>query len=78
MAGPLSKILEEFESPEDIDDNYDTKPSRRIEKRFPGYQKTYHGILAASRIGLDRMRARCEHFNQWCRSLEEMGREILD
>lgn len=78
LAGPFSDVLKNLESPEEIDDNYDTKPSKRIEDHFPSYQKTYHGILAARSIGLESMRARCKHFGQWCSALEEMGRELND
>lgn len=57
-------------SPEEIDEGYETAPSRRILKSFPAYQKTLHGPLAALEIGLDAMRAQCPHLSGWLAALE--------
>lgn len=69
--GPkLIKIAEEFLSPEDIDDSPETAPSKRIEALYPGYEKPLHGPIIAQKIGLNAIRERCAHFNQWLRRLE--------
>jgi hypothetical protein len=40
-----------FDSPEHINDGYDTKPSKRLENLLhPKYKKTTHGPRAAARI----------------------------
>jgi len=69
----LQKVREEFNSPEEIDDNPHTAPSKRIERLFPFYQKTLHGILALKRISIEIMRAECPHFDDWLGKLEHLG-----
>jgi hypothetical protein len=66
-------IRNEFSNPEEINDNYDTCPSRRIEGVFKGFKKTINGITAASRIGLETMRRECPHFNEWIGKLKNLG-----
>ena len=69
----LSVIKAEFESPEEIDDDPKTAPSRRIQGFFPGYQKTLDGPLIILEIGLDQIRSECPHFNDWIESVERLG-----
>jgi len=66
-------IRNEFSNPEEINDNYDTCPSRRIEGVFEGFKKTIDGISAAGQIGLETMRRECPHFNEWITKLEDIG-----
>lgn len=68
--GALRAARAAVESPEEIDEGYETAPSRRILKAFPAYQKTLHGPLAAMEIGLESMRAQCPHLNGWLAALE--------
>jgi hypothetical protein len=64
------KINEQFQTPEDINDNPETAPSKRIIQYYPAYQKVFHGIIAAKRIGIETMRKKCHHFNSWIERLE--------
>lgn len=66
----FSAIRDDFDTPEDINDNPETAPSKRIVQLFPGYRKTLHGPNAARRIGLDVMRSECPHFAKWMTQLE--------
>ena len=66
-------IRNKFSTPEEINDHYDTCPSRRIEGVFQGFRKTINGIPAASRISLNTMRQECPHFNDWITELETLG-----
>ena len=66
-------IRNKFSTPEEINDHYDTCPSRRIEGVFQSFRKTINGITAASRIGLKAMRQECPHFNEWVTKLENLG-----
>lgn len=68
-------IRNEFSNPEEINDHYDTCPSRRIEKVFEGFKKTIDGITTADRIGLETMRQECPHFNEWIARLEGIGKQ---
>lgn len=68
--GELNKIRNQFNTPEEINDDPATAPSKRLLKVFPGYQKPFYGPLVTQRIGLDNIRAECEHFNSWLIKLE--------
>jgi hypothetical protein len=66
----IAKIAAAYPTPEDIDDGPMTAPSKRLHEVFTAYQKTVHGPLAVTAIGLDRIRATCPHFHQWLGRLE--------
>ena len=69
----LQNIRSQFPTPEDINDNKDTAPSKRIAKVIPRYKKTVYGPLLAMEIGLDKIRAECPRFDGWVTSLESLG-----
>ena len=73
VSAQLQRILESFSCPEEINDNYDTCPSRRIEQHVDNYVKTLDGIVAARNIGLAKMRQECPHFDEWIEKLENIG-----
>lgn len=70
VSAELEHVLKLFSCPEEINDNYDTCPSRRIIKYIENYVKTVDGIIAAREIGLEKMRQECPHFNEWITKLE--------
>ena len=69
----LQKIRSQFQTPEDINDNEDTAPSKRIKKVIPQYDKRVNAPLLAVEIGLDKIRTECPRFNSWVTSLESLG-----
>jgi hypothetical protein len=69
----LLETRNKFKSPEEINDNPCTAPSKLIIRAFPSYRKTVHGPLIIRRIGLEKIRRQCEHFNQWISKLEKLG-----
>jgi len=71
----LACILGSFSCPEEINDNYETCPSRRIKQHIENYVKTVDGIIAACQIGLTKMRRGCPHFNEWITKLENIGNQ---
>lgn len=73
LLGPFQKIRDNVDSPEDINDNYDTCPSRRIKAIYLDYDKVVDGTRVAKAIGLDKMRAECPHFNTWITQLESLA-----
>ena len=75
LSSTFLAIRNEFSNPEEINDSYDKCPSRRIEEVFQGFKKTINGITAASRIGLEKMRQECPHFNEWITKLEDIGNQ---
>ena len=73
-----NKLLEArnlFPTPEDINNNRETAPSKRILKIFANgeYSKTEHGPIIASAIGLAKIREECPLFNEWVTRLENLG-----
>jgi hypothetical protein len=62
-------------NPELIDDGAQTAPSKRIIKEIPEYEdrKASAGPVVADKIGLEALRARCQHFDQWLTALEALA-----
>ncbi len=60
-------------APEEINENRETAPSKRLKQVFPSFKKTLHGPTAAKRIGLEPIRARCPHFDSWITRLEQFA-----
>ncbi|MHB1654173.1 MAG: DUF4276 family protein [Desulfitobacteriaceae bacterium] len=63
-----------FSSPEHINEGFVTAPSKRIGSLIPEYldSKRIAGPLVAKEIGLEKIRQKCRHFNDWLRSLEAL------
>lgn len=72
LAPKFQAIRDDFDSPEDINDNKTTAPSKRVERIVDPYSKPFHGNLAALKIGLPAMRRECPHFDEWLRRLESI------
>lgn len=71
----LGRLAEEFGNPELIDDGQQTAPSKRIIAQFPDYEdrKPTVGPIIAEAIGLEVIRSKCRHFNEWLTKLENLG-----
>ena len=69
----LRQIRSQFPTPEDINDNSDTAPSKRIPKVIPRYNKKVNGPLIAEKIGLGVIRTECPRFDAWVKRLESLG-----
>jgi len=71
----LHTIAVKCRSPELIDDGQHTSPSKRIIGVFPDYAgaKVTIGPLIAKRIGLQAIRERCPHFDDWLTKIERLG-----
>lgn len=74
LAEQFQSICDDFACPEEINDNYETAPSRRIKKVFSSYSKI-DGVSAAKQIGLQSIREKCPHFDQWLSKLEQIGNQ---
>lgn len=66
-------IRNAFATPEDINDNPNTAPSKRVLGAYPAYRKVLDGTLAAKAVGIDRMRQECPHFRAWLEQLEALA-----
>lgn len=70
----LQNIRNAFETPEHINNHYETKPSKRLKKHlYPRYRKTRHGPLAAQKIGLSTIENECRHFHDWMEALRKLA-----
>lgn len=72
----IKSHISQFESivaslePEEINDLPNTSPSNRIKSIINNYQKDTHGVIVAKSIGLEKMREKCPHFNDWLDQIE--------
>ena len=70
----LATVLQKSGNPELIDNGPTTAPSKRIIKAIEGskkykYNKPTTGKSVAKEIGIDELRAKCTHFNEWIEKL---------
>lgn len=72
----FQEIRNEFTTPEEINNNPQKAPSKRIEALFPEYDKPIHGSLAAIEIGLKTIRSECLIFDNWLKRLEKLANSI--
>ena len=73
LAQRFTTIRNSVATPEDIDDDPNSAPSKRVIAAYSGYQKVVDGTLAAQAVGIDKMRQECPHFRQWLESLESLA-----
>ncbi len=71
----LEEIVTQCGTPETIDDNVNTAPSKRLDRLCRehtrrGYRKTTDGVTAAERVTLASMRGACPHFSAWMARIE--------
>ncbi|MES2944122.1 MAG: DUF4276 family protein [Pseudomonadota bacterium] len=70
----LTRIRTSVQTPEHINDGYQTAPSRRLEGLLhPKYKKTTHGPRAAAHITLEVIERECKHFKSWMDSLRGLA-----
>lgn len=67
----IQQILDECGTPEEINDSVNNAPSRRLNQLINGkYRKTTQGIAIANEIGLEQIRQKCPHFDEWLQKVE--------
>ncbi|NUM54355.1 MAG: DUF4276 family protein [Candidatus Hydrogenedentes bacterium] len=69
----FAKICNSVASPEEINENPNAAPSKRIKDLFPAYRKVIHGPLTVAKIGLEVIREQCPHFAEWLTNLEDFA-----
>ncbi len=62
----------EGQNPELINEGAQTAPSKRIIREIPAYDKVTAGAMVATKIGLERLREKCRHFDEWITTLENL------
>ncbi len=73
VAAQFQAVRDAFDTPEHINDNPQTAPSKRIisifEKHGKKYRKTFHGSIASKEIEVSKIVDECPHFAEWIGSL---------
>lgn len=72
LAYRFHQVRNDFPTPEDINDNPNTAPSKRVIAIYSAYRKVIEGTLAARAVGIERMRQECAHFRNWLEQLETL------
>jgi hypothetical protein len=72
----LTQVLQNVGNPELINNSPHTAPSKRIIKAIEGDNKTHYnynkpktGKFVTEKIGIDMLREKCQHFNDWIEKL---------
>lgn len=73
LAQSLQHVRDEVPTPEDIDDDPQSAPSKRVLRIHPPYRKPLHGTSAAVEVGISSMRQECAHFRNWLERLERLA-----
>ena len=66
----FERVRREFKTPEDINDDAYTAPSKRVLGLYPSYRKPLDGTHAAKVVGIETMKRECPHFRDWVERLE--------
>ncbi len=69
----LWEIRSQFPTPEDINDNENTAPGKRIKNLIPRYRKRRDGPELAKLMGLNAIRVECPRFDAWVTQLENLS-----
>lgn len=74
---PIRNLIEMVngQNPELINDGPTTAPSKRILAEIPEYDKATAGVAVAGKIGLQTLRQKCRHFDEWLMRLENLAGE---
>ena len=73
LAQAFQRVRDDFPTPEDIDDDPATAPSKRILQTHRSYRKVVDGTIGALRIGIETMRRECPHFRDWIERLKSLS-----
>lgn len=68
----VKRILDECEEPEEIDDGPDTTPSKRLISLNKNYRKVAMGKTISEAIGVQTLRQKCPHFDNWITKIEQL------
>ena len=68
----LIGLIDSNPNPEMINNSKYTSPSHRMERYIIGYNKIVYGNIIAENIGIDMMREKCKHFNEWISAIENI------
>ncbi len=72
--GPINNLVAMVGTgnPELINDGPETAPSKRILREIPEYDKVSAGSRITEKIGMQTLKGKCRHFNEWLSVLEKL------
>lgn len=70
IVSAIEKIAEQYDNPEDINDNPNTAPSKRLLSIITNYKKVTDGNLIALETGIEQILAKCPRFCTWIEKLQ--------
>jgi len=77
LESSFAEIVRTCGGCERINDGPQTAPSKRIQNLYPNYKKgrsvNAHAYRIAQHIGINRIREKCPHFNEWISKLEQLA-----
>ncbi len=73
LAATFQVIRRAFPTPEDINDDPNTAPSKRVANAYRAYSKPIDGLRGARAVGIGKMREERAHFREWVEQLEALG-----
>ena len=68
----IRKIINEHKSPEEINDDPVKAPSKQLKALKNGYRKVAIGKTVSDAIGIQAIRNKCPHFDNWLTKLEHL------
>ena len=71
----LSKIIEKYKNPEDINDSYETAPSKRLENIFGDYSKVIDGKGISNKISINIFIEKCPRFSKWVNKITNLQKK---
>ena len=71
----LSKIIEKYKNPEDINDSYETAPSKRLENIFGDYSKVIDGKEISNKISINIFIEKCPRFSKWVNEISNLQKK---
>ncbi len=72
----ITSIISNHKNPEDINNDPETAPSKRLLKIFPGYSKVLHGNIIVQVNGFPLLLKSCPRFNYWIQKLIEKAKDV--
>ena len=68
----IRKIIKKYNNPEEINDEPENAPGKRLESLKDGYRKVAMGKTISEAIGIAGIRRQCPHFHDWLTKLEQL------
>ncbi len=69
----IQEILQLYNDlPEEINEDPQKAPSKRLEKLIHGYRKVFYGKVISETITIDTICKKCPHFNNWLTHFESL------